>query len=158
MSLFSSFLHHRDRRRPPEWDGDGPRGRVLLEHPDPRVRELVAQRLGDHGYRVLTCAGPGRHGRDLLDCPLHQEASCPGLDGADAVIVALDLDAHAAQTHIDTVLASVPGRPVIVEPASRLDAVKVAQPHRVYRTTIAPLVRQLHELLSHAHRRSGFDA
>ncbi len=152
MPPFSSFLHRRDRRRPPEWDAEGPRGRVLLEHPDPRVRKMVEQRLREHGYGVLTCAGPDSGGRGIVGCPLYAERSCSAIDGADAVVIALDLDEDAAHQHVDLVVAAAPDRPVIVDPALRGAGGRLDTPHRLYRTTIAPLVRQLHDLLHSPHR------
>lgn len=75
--------------RPPEWGTQvGPERagrRVLFEHADGAVREVMARELSQLGYDVLTCGGP----RDAVGCPVLQQQPCPAVEGADVVVTGL---------------------------------------------------------------------
>ncbi len=122
--------------------------RVLVEHADPRMQAVLARRLQDHGYRVVTCSGPG--GTDpVAGCPALRDAACPAVDGADAVIFALDPDDDTNARVVHHISHTRPQLPVIVD----TDLYVAAPPddrvgsHRFYRTTVAPLVRRLYDTL-----------
>lgn len=140
-------LWHR-RRRPPTWQASGPRGRVLVEHPDPRVREAVGQGLTEHGYHVLACGGPSAVDA-VSDCPVLRGQRCPAIDGADAVVVDRRLDEAGQAALVDQITRLHPRRPVVVEADLRVDHPLGGQlgRHTIHRTVVAPLVRRLHDLL-----------
>lgn len=146
MAPLPGWRRHRTRRGPPGWEGVPPGRRVLVEHADSRMREILTRRLQDHGYRVVTCAGPG--GTDpIAACPALRDATCPAVDGADAVIFALDPDDDTNHRVVDHISRTRPLLPVIAD-----TALHVATPpddrvgsHRFYRTTVAPLVRRLYD-------------
>lgn len=148
---------HRSRQ-PPRWNGTAPRGRVLLEHPDARVREVIQRSLEEHGYRVVACGGPESPDGAMV-CPVLRQEPCPAVEGADAVIAGLDLDDPSNRLLVDRIVQSRPDRPMIVASDLRVTTSSGGEigPHHLYRTTIAPLVRRLYDLL-HAPRRSEVDA
>lgn len=121
---------------------------MLVEHSEPAMREVLARRLQEHGYRVVTCAGPG--GTDpAVVCPMLRDAVCPAVDGADAVVFALDPGRPTTARIVDGITSARPALPVLNDPALHLMAPRAgdAASHRFYRTTIAPLVRRLYDAL-----------
>lgn len=71
---------------PPAWGPEGTgKQRVLFEHQDGAVREVMARELSELGYEVRTCGGP----RDGIGCPVLQQQSCPAVEGADVVVTGL---------------------------------------------------------------------
>ena len=96
----------------PSWPGARDRPRLLVEgagghwHAEEEAKKA--------GYQVVTCPGPAaREGRP---CPLLSGGSCPLVDGADALVVALPTsDPRAAALLAAHRAAS--GRPVVDERA-----------------------------------------
>jgi CheY-like chemotaxis protein len=76
---------------PPVWPihRSDARPRVLIEHPDPEVQQVLAAGLRRHGYETLTCSGPRGEDGSHTSCPLLRHAPCGGVTGADIVLAAL---------------------------------------------------------------------
>lgn len=155
MARFST-THLGRQSWPPSWEHDSPnrdRARVLVEHPDPATRELLARGLAQHGYRTVTCAGPRNDSR-LRDCPLLVDEPCPAVSGADAVIFGLDRR-NPHNLRLFELLSDQHGQhrilPVAHLPAA-LPADLAHRRHTLYRRVIAPLVRRLYDALSSPHR------
>ena len=147
MRTLSPWHRHRTRAAPPRWGRRQRRPRVLVEHPDTQVREVLQQQLTEHGYDVVTCPGPGTDAT-RVPCPVVHDAPCPGVDGADAVICGLAPGAAAAQV-VAGIGHTRPTLPVLVERRLHPTLAR-GEPgtHRFYRTTVAPLVRRLHHALA----------
>lgn len=139
----------RRRLRPKGWSGVPLGERVLIEHPDDHVRGILESALRDHGYQVSVCPGPPV-GDSTPRCPVLLGQSCAAVDAADVIVTGLD--EHDAQHRdiIATIQANRPALPIVSDIPLRIP--RTATSHRVYRTTIAPLVRQLHDLLTPAKR------
>lgn len=110
----------RDRRRPslPVWPLHRKGMRVLVEHSDPAVRDILARKLTDRGYEVLTCMGPNPQPCDGPlgpPCPLLRQERCPAVNQAEAVICGLDfrndLNRLVARRHA----RYHPTRPLLIE-------------------------------------------
>lgn len=121
----------------PEWPGARDRPRLLVEATGGRWHaESDARRAG---YQVVTCPGPAaRSGRP---CPLLSGGSCPLVDGADAIVLALPpsdprtaelLAVHragdAARPVLDELAGARPG--VVDELTAALAAAGPAERHR----------------------------
>ena len=86
------------RRRPPTidlqpWAFAG-RPRVLIEHRDPDAALELAAAIGRAGCTVGICRGPSEDDSPPTRCPLHGLEPCVAVEGADAVVTALDFDAE----------------------------------------------------------------
>lgn len=146
MGPLLGWRGHRTRRVPPRWETTARGRRVLVEHTDPRVREALALRLEEHGYRVLTCPGPDR---DMgVTCPVLRDATCPAVEEADAVISALDPTDPTSGALVEGIHRTRPHLPVLTgEDLHITTPPDQAGSHRFYRTTVAPLVRRLYDAL-----------
>lgn len=135
------------RSTPPRWEDELPGRRVLVEHRDPQVRAVLERVLEEHGYGVLTCAGP-EGTQEPPGCPVLRDEACPAVAGADVVVSALDAR-HPWSDRVAEQIACVhPEVPVVVDHRLRAStAVDGAGTHRFYRTTVAPLVRRLYDVL-----------
>lgn len=143
------WLRPRRRRTSPSgWEGTRSGRRILVEHGDEEVRDLLRRQLVEHGYRVATCAGPVDLG-DHVECPVLSDQRCPAVDDADAIISGMDLTLAANRQLVAALAADEPHRPVIVDPRLRVadDPEAVRGDHHLYRTVVAPLVRRLHDVL-----------
>lgn len=96
--------------RPAPWGDDRDRTRVLVEHGDPGVRDLVARDLQARGYDVRTCAGPERD----VACPLLCQQSCPAIDGTDVVVSGL-IGRPRGRAITRRIRRQHPDTPVVVE-------------------------------------------
>lgn len=147
MGPLLGWRGHRTRRVPPRWETDARGRRVLIEHRDPRVREVLALRLEEHGYRVLTCPGPDAEDAGV-SCPVLCDATCPAVEEADAVISALDPTDPTSSALVEAIHRTHPHLPVLTGTDLHVTA-PPDQPgsHRFYRATVAPLVRRLYDAL-----------
>jgi len=135
----------RRRLRPKRWSGVPLGERVLIEHPDDHVREILEGALRDHGYQVSVCPGPPV-GDSTPRCPVLLGQSCAAVESADVIVSGLDANDPQHRDIVTTIQAQRPELPVVADIPRRIP--RTATHHRVYRTTIAPLVRQLHDLLT----------
>lgn len=103
------------RAEPPEWTDAHERTRVLVEHPDPTVRDILERTLGDRGYEVLTCGGPRAEEDGAVSCPLLHQEHCPAIDGADLVTNGLPLHRPATRMMLRRLRAQHPDLPVVLE-------------------------------------------
>ena len=103
----------------PEWSGGrGARPRVLLEHRDPSVLDILGDGLEDEGFEVLTCGGPRPEVGPGTECPLLRGEVCPGVEGADVVVTSLLVE-DDEQGRIVVALTNLPeGPPVLLEATS----------------------------------------
>jgi hypothetical protein len=137
---------------PPTWHhattGRGT-ARVLVEHPDPAMRELLARGLTQHGYRTITCAGPRTADARAL-CPLLADEACPAVSGADAVVFGLDARDPDSRRVLDRLHEMHDGRRIlhVIDPHPALQADFTNSQHTLNRTVIAPLVRRLYDALA----------
>lgn len=149
MARFPTIL--RRRPWPPAWHHGAAtrvRGQVLVEHPDPAVRDLLARGLARHGYRTVTCGGPGADERQG-PCPLLVGQACPAVAGADAVVFGLDRRDPDCRTVFEAVHELHDPQRIlpVTQPLTRLpDGVAVSE-HTLNRTVVAPLVRRLYDAL-----------
>ena len=100
----------RGRRNPPRWISTAGGRRVLIEHASAEVRAALTQTLRERGFDTLSCAGPGEQGR----CPLIDQAVCPAVGGADAVVTGL-ADTGPGRVIACTVHYQYPDRPLLIE-------------------------------------------
>jgi hypothetical protein len=89
--------------RAPSWPNRSDRPRVLVEGAGGRWRGAAA--LRSRGVEVITCPGPDHRG--LAGCPALCDEPCPLVEGADAVVVALD-DSATARALIHAALRAAP--------------------------------------------------
>lgn len=106
-----------DRIAPPRWpDVDGSEGtRVLVEHRDPVVRDILQRELHDRGYQVLTCAGPRPDTDGAVSCPLLHQEHCPAVDGAGIIVNGLGLQDAKARMILRRARTQHPDLPVVVQ-------------------------------------------
>lgn len=155
MARFPTIPHRR-QLWPPSWPHvrtGRSRARVLVEHPDLAVRELLARGLMQHGYRTVTCAGP-RTGEPTATCPLLADESCPAVSGADVVVFGLDRRDPDNRRVLDRLHEMHDRRRILhmVDPHAVLPADLVHSHHTLNRTVIAPLVRRLYDALAMSDR------
>lgn len=86
----------RTSRRPPkpsvpEWSNERTGTRVLLEVPDPLVRDSLERDLAARGYQVLACGGPSLEPDEGVTCPVLRQERCPAVSGADVVVSTMSL-------------------------------------------------------------------
>ena len=106
----------------PRWSGGrGPRPRVLLEHRDPAVLEILRDGLEDEGFEVLTCGGPRPEVGPARQCPLLRGEVCPGVEGADVVVTSLLVE-DEEQGRIVVSLNNLPHGPPVLLEATELQA------------------------------------
>jgi len=79
------------RLGPGPWPARSGRKRVLIENGDRAVRWAYAGILGEAGYDVESCGGPGDGDGEPVRCPLLEERRCLLVDGADVVVSTCDL-------------------------------------------------------------------
>ena len=117
MRLFRSRIRPERREVAPAWADDAPSGgvRVLVEHPDPTVRDVAVRDLTAAGYDVLACAGPRPEGSGAVTCPLLHQQGCAAVAGADVIVNGLPLDQDASRLILRRILRDRPDTPVIVE-------------------------------------------
>ncbi len=106
------------RRPVPEWPDAQVGTRVLVEHPDPTVRDVLERGLAARGIEVLTCAGPGPDGPDATSCPLLHQQRCPAVEGADVIASGLPLTRHVTRMILRHIAEG--GHPLIVEAPSQV--------------------------------------
>lgn len=68
------------------------RPRVLIEHPDPDRGLELGTAIRRAGFTVGVCTGPDAAADPATRCPLHRLQPCVGVEGADLVVTALDLE------------------------------------------------------------------
>jgi hypothetical protein len=139
----------RRRLQPKRWSGVPLGERVLIEHPDDHVRGILESALREHGYQVSVCPGPPV-GDSTPRCPVVLGQPCAAVESADVIVSGLDPTDSQHRDIVTTIQANRPELPVVADIPQRIP--RTATNHRVYRTTIAPLVRQLHDLLASAKR------
>jgi hypothetical protein len=146
------FRSNRSRELPagaPRWPARGTgTTRVLFEHPDDHVREIISDKLQERGYEVLTCSGPGTPGSGQLSCPLLQQERCPAVSGADVIVSGLPLREPIARLILRRTKRDARGRPVIVV-ASQREADAHGNgliDHRVSPLTVSELTEALDSL------------
>lgn len=111
------------------------------------MRDVLERRLAEHGYHVLTCAGPGDH-EPATVCPVLRDEPCPAVVEADAVVCALERGHAANDAIVDRITRMHPTLPVIADADLRPTLPKgEVGSHRFYRTTVAPLVRRLYDVM-----------
>lgn len=115
MKLLAGQKHQLQRAQPPRWPDGAAGTRVLVEYPDPLVRDILERELRARGYQVLGCAGPRPDSEGGVSCPLLHQEHCPAVDGADVVINGLGLHKALTRIGLRRVRAQHPGLPVIVE-------------------------------------------
>jgi hypothetical protein len=98
MGWFTTARRTTERRAAPTWSDDRRGTRILVEHADPTIRDVLRRDLEARGFDVLTCAGPGPDGAEAASCPLLHQERCPAVDGADLVASGLSLTSHV--THM----------------------------------------------------------
>lgn len=99
----------------PGWPEDAPHPRVLVEGSSAAWQGVRAAERAGLGVRV--CPGP-EHGR-LRACPLLSGGSCPLVDGADAVVVALSRSARTTSALLDAHGERDVDQPIAVAPPLR---------------------------------------
>ncbi|HUP31865.1 MAG TPA: hypothetical protein VM184_02440 [Gaiellaceae bacterium] len=90
------------------------RPRVLIEHADPDSALELAAAIRGSGCAVGICRGPEAAGDPATRCPLHRLEPCVAVEGADAVVSALDLEKPDAREVVRGLLTRYPGTPVVV--------------------------------------------
>ncbi len=85
--------------------------RVVIESRDSASAAATASTLQARGYDSVVCAGPG--GRD--GCPLVSEGRCELIEDADVTYFDLDLDDADERAVLESMRASYPQMPVVVE-------------------------------------------
>lgn len=93
--------------RMPRWSSGHDRRRLLVESPNAYWRAEADAR--EAGFQVAVCPGAGAH------CPVLSGQQCPLAAGADAIMLALDLDDARAQTLPAAHRACHPAVPLCVE-------------------------------------------
>jgi hypothetical protein len=91
---------------------NGPR--VLIEHPDPNEALELAGAIRRAGCSVYICRGPARSGDPPTRCPLHKLEPCVAVEGADAVVTALDLADEDGVRVLRGLRTRYPSKPLIV--------------------------------------------
>lgn len=86
-----------ERSEAPTWAGEPVRTRILVEHPDPTVRDVLQRDLVAEGYEVLACGGPRPEDDRAASCPLLRQQPCPAVTGADVVVSGLSLTDHVSR-------------------------------------------------------------
>lgn len=115
MRLLRRRSRRPQRTEPPHWP-DGRGGvRVLVEHSDPVIRDILERGLGDRGYEVLGCAGPRPDVDGAVSCPLLHQEHCPAIDGADIVVNGLRLETVITRMGLRRARTQRPELPFIVE-------------------------------------------
>lgn len=104
------------------------RPRVLIEHSDPDEALELAGALRKAGLTVGICRGPDSDAR----CPLHQFEPCTAVQGADIVVMALDLETEDGQRVFDGLRTRYPSTPRVLTQAH-------ADPAHVVRAVLAAL-------------------
>ena len=88
--------------------------RVLIEHADPDSSLELAAALRQAGVTVAICRGPDAAADPALRCPLHRLEPCVVVDGADAVVTALDLGSNDGREVLRGLRTRYPATPLIV--------------------------------------------
>ena len=134
-------------RSAPRWEGEKSAARVLVEHPDPLLREGIREVLTDAGYEVVTCGGP--HASDVpgASCPLLRQEPCPAVNGADVVFSGLKLRDQVSRMILRRI-AKDPCRPlVLTAPQREVDEyVPDVTDHVVFPLGSRRIVQQIDEL------------
>lgn len=106
----------------PRWSSErSQRPRVLLEHRDPAVLEILSDGLEEEGFEVLHCGGPRPEVGLGRQCPLLRGEACPGVDGADVVVTSLLVE-DEEQGRIVVSLNNLPEGPPVLLEATQLQA------------------------------------
>lgn len=93
---------------PPAWGPEaGPR--VLLEHRDVVVQDVLREALEGAGFDVRTCGGPEGRG-----CPVLRQEPCPAVEEADVVVSGL-VGTTLGRVIARRVRRRHPDRPLLVE-------------------------------------------
>ncbi len=115
MKLLAGRDHQVQRSDPPRWPEARVGVRVLVEHPEPLVRDRLERELRERGYEVLSCAGPRPDREGAVSCPLLHQEHCPAVDGADVVVNGLLLQNASTRMVLRRARTQHPSLPVIVE-------------------------------------------
>jgi hypothetical protein len=99
---------------------------VLVEHPDPWARDLLATGLRLHGYAVVTCGGPRPSDGPDVCCPLLRDAPCGGVSGADVVLSCLDWSDPEERLILRQMAREEPRPSIVLGPISRAAAEHLA--------------------------------
>jgi hypothetical protein len=73
---------------PGPWNPEGRGRKILIEHHDGAVRDVLGRNLEVLGFQVRTCGGPD----DPVACPLLEQGACAAVEGADVVVTGLLID------------------------------------------------------------------
>ena len=90
------------------------RPRVLIEHPDPDNALELAAAIRRQGFTVGICRGPDAAADLPTRCPLHDLEPCVAVQGADVVVMALDLEAREARAVVEGLRVRYASRPLVV--------------------------------------------
>lgn len=91
------------------------RPRVLIEHPDPDEALELATAIRAVGCAVGICRGPDATAHPATRCPLHRLEPCAAVEGADAVVTALDLESEDGREVLRGLRTRYAGTPVLVQ-------------------------------------------
>lgn len=115
MTILTGRARQPRRATHPDWADTGQAIRVLVEHPDTTVRDILVRNLQDRGYAALGCGGPRPDTEGAVSCPfLHQE-HCPAVDGADVIVNGLPVGQVSTRVMLHRARTQHPDLPVILE-------------------------------------------
>ena len=97
------------------------RPRVLIEHHEPAVGLELAAAFRSAGFGVAVCHGPDASAR----CPLDAFEPCVVVEGADAVVTALDFERPDARAVLAGLRIRYPRTPLVVC-ATAADSIELA--------------------------------
>jgi hypothetical protein len=115
MTILTRRSHHDSARHPPRLGDTGEAIRVLIEHPDPTVRDILVRNLQDRGYAALACGGPQPDADGAVSCPLLHQEHCPAVDGADIIVNGLPIRQEFTRLILHRAREQHPDLPVILE-------------------------------------------